>query len=100
MVNTINGLTTVQTSTSRSREKPQATNDTPDTSSESSRVPKDKVELSTEAKQLQELETGIKNFPEVNQERVAHIREALREGSYSVDPSRLAAKIVQFELGI
>ncbi|MBV1877542.1 MAG: flagellar biosynthesis anti-sigma factor FlgM [Pseudomonadales bacterium] len=99
MVNNINGSNSVQNSPSRSREKPDAAPNSADGASPT-RVNSDKVELSPEAGRLRDIETGLKNFPEVNQERVSHIREALRDGSYSVDPARLAAKIVQFELDI
>ncbi len=104
MVNNINGLTGVQSSTSRSREKPQAQGETASgTSSESSassKVGTDRVNLSAGAKDLQNLESKLKDFPEVNQERVSHIKQALRDGNYSVDPARLAAKIAQFELDL
>lgn len=100
MVNNINGITLTQNNTGHSREAPQGAGkavsaaDTPRPSSG------DKVDLSSEAKQLQDIEAGLKRLPEVDQERVSHLREALRDGNYSVDPSRLAAKIAQFELDI
>ena len=100
MVTNINGLTPAQSGASRSRDKPVATSDAPVTRPDSARASSDSVSLSTEALQLQDIESGIRNFPEVNQERVAQLRETLREGNYSVDPARLAAKIVQFELDI
>tara|TARA_R110002072_G_scaffold31735_19_gene97786 strand:+ start:29932 stop:30231 length:300 start_codon:yes stop_codon:yes gene_type:complete len=99
MVNNINGLTPTQNHTSRSREKPQGPEKAV-TAQESPRPSGDKVDLSTEAKQLQDIEASLKRLPEVDQERVSHLRDALREGNYSVDPSRLAAKIAQFELDI
>ncbi len=99
MVNNINGLTPAQNGASRNREKPQAT-EPAERPASSGQASSDKVDLSAEAKQLQDIESGLKKLPEVDQERVAHIRDALREGNYSVDPSRLAAKIAQFELDI
>jgi negative regulator of flagellin synthesis FlgM len=99
MVNNINGLTPAQNGASRSREKPQAT-ETAELPANSGKASSDKVDLSAEAKQLQDIESGLKRLPEVDQERVAHIRDAMRDGNYSVDPSRLAAKIAQFELDI
>lgn len=104
MVNNINGLTGVQSSTSRSREKPQAQSDnaaaTGSENTGSSRNGTDRVNLSAGAKDLQNIESKLKDFPEVNQDRVSHIKQALRDGTYSVDPSRLAAKIAQFELDL
>jgi negative regulator of flagellin synthesis FlgM len=97
MVNNINGLTPVQNNTNRNREK-AAASDKPAKASET--VKGDQVELSPKARQLNDIESNLKRLPEVNHERVNHIRQALRDGNYSVDPARLAAKIVQFELNI
>lgn len=99
MVNNINGLTPTQNNASRSREKPQVPENTA-SPSETAKSSADQVELSSEAKNLQEVEANLSRLPEVDHERVSHIKDALREGSYSVDPSRLAAKIAQFELNI
>jgi negative regulator of flagellin synthesis FlgM len=104
MSNNINGFTTTHSSTSRSQEKAQAA-EKPNNGANSPRATVEaessaKVSLSAEAKQLQDIEVGLKQFPKVNQERVNQLRETLREGNYNVDPARLAAKIVQFELNI
>ena len=103
MVNNINGLIPgAQNSTNRSRENPQAKSDgasgTGIENTASSKTGTDRVNLSAGAKDLQNIESSLKDLPEVNQERVTQIRQALRDGTYSVDPARLAAKIVQFEL--
>lgn len=100
MVNNISGITPTQNNTSRSRERPQGVAEQANTVSQSAKPSSDKVDLSTEAKKLQDIEAGLKRLPEVDHEKVAHIKEALREGNYSVDPQRLAAKIAQFELDI
>jgi negative regulator of flagellin synthesis FlgM len=99
MVNNINGLSGIAGSASRSREQSKATDvDTAQTAANRPDKPSaDQVELSSGARDLQNIESRIREMPDVNQERVAQIKEALRDGSYSVDPSRLAAKIVQFE---
>ena len=99
MVNNINGLTPTQNNASRSREKPPQLETNPG-SKDSGASNRDQVDLSPEAKNLQEIESNLSRLPEVDQERVSHIKNALREGSYSVDPSRLAAKIAQFELNL
>ena len=104
MVNNINGLSSTHSSTSRSREKSHAEEKPVEASKPASgnsgAESSAKVSLSDQAKQLQDIEVGLKSFPEVNQERVAQLRDTLRDGNYSVDPARLAAKIVQFELDI
>ncbi len=100
MVNNVNGSTSVQNSTTRGREKTQSSTQTPARAPETARADTDKVELSPEATQMKDIESGLKRFPEVNHERVSHIKAALRDGSYEVNPARLAAKIAQFELDI
>ena len=88
------------TSTGRSHEKTRASSGTQAQAPEAARADTDKVELSPEATQIKDIESGLKRLPVVNQERIAHIKKVLREGNYAVDPARLAAKIVQFELDI
>ncbi len=100
MANNINSLTPVQNSSNRTLEKSQATTDQSARVAQPTKVDSDQVKLSPEAKQLQDVETGLKSFPIVNHERATRIRDALRDGNYHVDPARLAAKIVQFELDI
>jgi negative regulator of flagellin synthesis FlgM len=99
MVNNINGLSGIAGSASRSREQSKATDvDTAQTAANRPDKPSaDQVELSSGARDLQNIESRIRELPDFNQERVTQIKEALRDGSYTVDPSRLAAKIVQFE---
>ena len=100
MVNNINGLTSSQNSASRSREKPQAPDPGTAVRKETTAPEGEQVELSSEAKKLQDVEKSLSRLPEVDHERVSHIKDALRDGSYSVDPARLAAKIAQFELNL
>ncbi|MFT6435206.1 MAG: negative regulator of flagellin synthesis FlgM [Candidatus Azotimanducaceae bacterium] len=100
MVININGLTGIQSSTSHNREKPLAQDDGASSAggnTSSSKTGTDRVNLSAGAKDLQNIESSLKDFPEVNQDRVAQIKQAIRDGSYTVDPERLAAKITQFE---
>ena len=99
MVNNINGLTPAQNNASRSREKPQAPE--PVAAQAGAAQPDgEKVDLSPQAQNLRDIEKNLSKLPEVDHERVSHIKDALRDGSYSVDPARLAAKIAQFELNI
>ena len=103
MVNNINGLTGLQGSATRGREKSPATESATVEGrgkDVAAKVASDQVELSPGARDLQSIEARIKDLPEVNRERVDHIKNQLRDGNYSVDPSRLAAKIAQFEQNI
>ncbi len=98
----INGINPPQSSHARGKDKVQGTpNESPASSGVSAKVDgTDQVELSRQAKTLQELEAKLAGYPEVNQQKVQILRKALREGTYQVDPARLAAKIVKYELDI
>lgn len=100
MVNNINGLTSAQNSASRSREKPQPPEASTANRDAATAPEGEQVDLSPEAKSLQDIESKLSRLPEVDHDRVNAIKDALRDGSYSVDPARLAAKIAQFELNI
>ncbi len=55
------------------------------------------VALTSTAALLREVENAISELPEVNTERVEAIRKAIAEGSYQIDPSRIADKLMQLE---
>lgn len=96
----INGLNSSQNSPARGKEKVQS-NESPSTAVPPAKTDgADQVKLSPEAKTLQDLENKLAGFPEVNPEKIELIRRALREGNYQIHPTRLAAKIVKFELDI
>ncbi len=99
MANLINGLTSVQGNTPR-RDKSGPAADGGGQQAAAPPPAGETVKLSAEAKQLQEIESKLPSFPEVNAERVTHLRDTLRNGDYHIDPARIAAKIVQFELDI
>ncbi len=55
------------------------------------------VQLSPAAQQLQQASEKLRDTPEVDEARVARLRQAIADGSYQVDPQRLAAKMLAFE---
>lgn len=57
----------------------------------------DAVSISTQAADLQALETRIRELPEVNAARVSDLRDKINSGQYTVDTGRLADKILAFE---
>jgi negative regulator of flagellin synthesis FlgM len=57
----------------------------------------DAVSISTQAADLQALETRIRELPEVNAARVSELRDKINAGEYDVDSGRLADKILAFE---
>ncbi|MCP5161786.1 MAG: flagellar biosynthesis anti-sigma factor FlgM [Hahellaceae bacterium] len=56
--------------------------------------------LSDKAKALKDIEVGLKNKPDVDSEKVARIKAALEDGSYDVNPKRLAQKMLDFDKSI
>lgn len=55
------------------------------------------VKLSGEAQSLKKLEEQVAQLPDVDADRVAHVKRALEEGSFNIDPERIAAKLVDLE---
>jgi len=55
----------------------------------------DKVELSADAKQIQTAGRLIKAMPEIREEKVAHIRNQLKTGTYQIDSGKIAAAMLK-----
>jgi len=55
------------------------------------------VHLSNEAQQLQTISDKLRNQPVVNSARVAELKQAVADGSYTVDSGRVASKLLNFE---
>ena len=54
----------------------------------------DSVELSNTAQELTALQRALQELPEVDEARVEQIRQQLADGSYSLDNSETAARIL------
>jgi|SRR5690606_16255838 len=65
--------------------------------SETSRPSVDAVSISSQAVDLQALESSVRQLPEVDVTRVASLREQISNGQYTVDSQRVADKILAFE---
>ncbi|MCP3130267.1 MULTISPECIES: flagellar biosynthesis anti-sigma factor FlgM [Shewanella] len=57
----------------------------------------DSVVITAQAQQLQGAQTKMASLPEVDQKKVAEIKQAIAEGRYKIDPEKLAANIASFE---
>ena len=57
------------------------------------------VSISSEAKSLERLESRVSKSTAFDKEKVAAIKSAIEEGRYSINPERLAEKIIEHELG-
>ena len=55
----------------------------------------DRVEISPQARELQRLKKDVAALPEVRLDRVALAKQTMQYGSYRVDPSVLAQKMME-----
>jgi negative regulator of flagellin synthesis FlgM len=57
----------------------------------------DRVSVTDTASRLQKIEEELSAMPEINHEKVAEIKKALADGTFSLDPQRIAEKLIGFE---
>ncbi len=57
----------------------------------------DRVSVTDTASRLQKIEEELSALPEINYEKVAEIKKAMADGTLSLDPARIAEKLIQFE---
>lgn len=60
----------------------------------------DRVSLTGEARQLKELEAELANQPVVDSQRVEAVRSAVENGTFTVNPERIADKLISLELAL
>ena len=60
----------------------------------------DQVTLTDSARTLQKLSDAVAQTPIVDAGKVAAVKQAIQSGTYRVDPSRVADKLLQFEKGL
>lgn len=72
--------------------------DSRSTSDSASVVDGESVSITGTATDLLSLETQLKALPGVDQARVDSIREAISNGSYSVDPERIVDNLLKSEV--
>lgn len=60
-------------------------------------VSSDSVRLTDDAKLLQQAERAAAQAPDVDEGRVAEIKQAVADGTYQVDPKAIAAKLARME---
>ncbi|KJY81718.1 flagellar biosynthesis anti-sigma factor FlgM [Vibrio galatheae] len=66
-------------------------------SAKKSSVAQDAVSLSSQGKAVGEMHNQMVSQPSFDKAKVAAIKEAIANGSYSVDPERLAENMMKFE---
>jgi negative regulator of flagellin synthesis FlgM len=57
-------------------------------------VPEEKVNLSTTAKDVQNLSNAISKLPDVRDEKVQALKDQIEKGTYKVDAEKTAEKMV------
>jgi negative regulator of flagellin synthesis FlgM len=60
----------------------------------------DQVTLTTSARSLQKLSAAVAQTPVVDSAKVASVKQALASGTYQIDASSIADKMLQFEQGL
>lgn len=60
----------------------------------------DSVSLTGTALHLRSLEQSLASQPVVDTQRVEATRQAIENGSYQIDPSRIASKMISMELAL
>ncbi len=59
--------------------------------------PTDAVTLSADASKIINIESKLKQLPEVDEARVERIRSAVAQGTYHIDPRRVAQKFLELD---
>lgn len=57
----------------------------------------DQVNLSASSKSIQQVESQIRDMPDVDDATVERIRAAIQNGDYKIDYEKLAGKMLSFE---
>jgi len=57
----------------------------------------DRISLTGEARQLQELEAQLASQPVVDSQRVEAVRSAVENGTFTINPERIAEKLMSLE---
>jgi negative regulator of flagellin synthesis FlgM len=58
-------------------------------------LPSDKVRISEQGKKIAELMSMIDQFPEIRNEKIKEIKEAIESGTYQIDPHKIAQKLIE-----
>jgi negative regulator of flagellin synthesis FlgM len=94
----IKNLSSSPTRTNQSKVNAKA--NSPEKSAGGETKSSDAVNLTDRAQQLDKLVSTLKEQPATNAVRVAEIKEALSNGSYQIDSTRVANKLLDFEFGM
>lgn len=54
----------------------------------------DVIDISKDSKKIAEIASAIKNMPDIRAQKVEELRKLIESGNYTVDPRKLAEKII------
>ncbi|MBI4632654.1 MAG: flagellar biosynthesis anti-sigma factor FlgM [Deltaproteobacteria bacterium] len=57
-------------------------------------VPEEKVDLSTKARDIQQIKSALAKLPEIREEKVLDLKEAIEARTYNVSGEKIAGKMV------
>ena len=57
----------------------------------------DRVSVTDTASRLQKIEEQLSAMPDINHAKVAEIKKAIADGTFTMDPKAIADKLVDFE---
>lgn len=95
----INGPGSTQVGTGKTQKNNEAATAEVKSSSAGTEAAKsdDVVQLSDKARVMKAVESRIQSMPEIDQEKVDRIRNAITNGEYNIDYEKLAAAFRRFE---
>ncbi|GAL12692.1 negative regulator of flagellin synthesis FlgM [Vibrio astriarenae] len=94
----IDNIRSGQTMTSTTRSAQRSDSSTQSSQSGSvNQTPQDSVSLSQQSKDIGAMHSNMAQSPSFDSAKVAAIKEAIANGSYSVDPEKLADNMIKFE---
>lgn len=98
----INGLSNLQAQITGDRNGlPTSDREPVGSSSENSRSSvQDTVSFSETAVRMGQLGVAVDDTPVVDAQRVEKVRQALADGTYNVDPTRIAEKLMDFDIAL
>jgi len=59
--------------------------------------PADQLDLTDRARSLKAMEARIRSTPDVDNQRVAELKQALQDGTYEINPERIADKLLALD---
>jgi len=63
----------------------------------SGNTPADQLDLTAKAQSLKALEEQIQQAPETDNQRITELKQALKDGTYEINPSRIAEKLLALD---